>query len=54
MGQSAFEVGGLERKSGGRAVNVPKKQGEAAVAVGVGWQSETGGGACVFTTVPLQ
>lgn len=54
MGQPAVEVGGLGRKSGGRAVSVPRKQSEAAIAVGEGWQSETGGGACVFTTVPLQ
>ena len=40
MRPPAFEVGGLGRKSGGRAVSVPVEQAEAAVAVGEGWQTK--------------
>jgi len=36
----AFEVGGLGRKSEGRAVSVPMEQAEAEVAVGAGWQTK--------------
>lgn len=54
MRPPAFEGGGLGRKSGGRAASVPLEQAEAAVAVGEGWHTWGGGGALVFTTVPLQ